>query len=183
MTPSNSSRAALQSRSVSSVKPPKRRLKSSSTIAEKAAKPVRKLALNPADSEDPILLKYLSEFCTQHHRFPIVKELTASVKRRVMLAGGISRALEQAIGNSPRLEILRAIDVLTPPGCDHASSKEIQQHLLLTKGVVISAVNIAAHVRELREIAAVTSTKSGQIPLFRLTPAGQSILNNAVANH
>ena len=128
---------------------------------------------------DDELLAILKNLYDRHGRYPRWEEIR-SVKKSLsetirMRFGGLDEALERAIGSSPRLEVLRALQVLTPPGCDRATSSEIRVQTGLAK-LSITMVDIGHALNRLREKGLVTGGQMGQRAYWSMTAKGKDLL-------
>jgi hypothetical protein len=124
-------------------------------------------------------------FWNKHHRFPIANELTEDgrdigeiLKRNW---GSTNEYFESSLGTSPRVEILRAIDQLTPPGCDVATPAEILTEI--QKKMSFPKNLCSMNMRFLSADGFITGGQYDRTRWWKLTPAGKSFLNSFVGTH
>jgi hypothetical protein len=124
------------------------------------------------------LQEILRKFWEKNKRFPPDGELmedgrdvSAIIKR---FWGTKNKYFEATIGTSPRIEVLRAILELTPPGCDQATPAEI--NALLQNKMSFSKQLYAYTIRELSADGFITGGKYDRTGWWKLTPAGKSFL-------
>ncbi len=127
---------------------------------------------------DEQVLSLLKTFYADNKRFPILDDLQA-LKRglsSIILRkfGSINAALERAVGTSPRILILRAIEELTPPGCDRASSTEI---LALIRTTMPFPTNLLSfNSRQMAEDGLIVNGEFSRTHYSYLTAKGRTFL-------
>jgi hypothetical protein len=130
---------------------------------------------------DEELLAWLRNLYERLKRFPthtdIDNESSSVAKLLYIRFGDLHTAFERAIGTSPRLEILRALQRLTPPGCDNASTQEIHTELLVNQ-IVTSKQVVANTLDYLKRNSAVTGGRYSQTAWWSLTAKGREMLNS-----
>lgn len=128
------------------------------------------------DNEE--LLTQLRLIYKTKSRFPVQSDLSVAaagqIKRRF---NSIDIALEFAIGNSPRLEVLRSIEELTPPGCNEATIGEICSTRRI-RDLGYDARFVASRLYKLEKIDYVQSGKYDTKSWYRLTHKGRSFLRD-----
>jgi hypothetical protein len=130
------------------------------------------------------LLETLRSLYARLGRYPTRKEIEG--ERRGLFTKickeylSLNEALECAIGKSPRLEVLRALSELTPPGCDKATTSDVRAQLEM-KGVILSNQMVAQHLAESRiHRDLVTSGKCDRTTWWKLTPKGKQWLQEKI---
>jgi len=127
-------------------------------------------------SEEVLLT--LKTYYQKKKQFPGTRDLMMikpALIDRIYLMGGLNVALEEAIGTSPRVEILRAIDELTPPGCDYASTYEIKD-LLGKRGIVVTIQAVGKNLRDLKSVLMIDSVTAGEDPIWCIRPQGRCFM-------
>ena len=128
---------------------------------------------------DEELLQWLRDLYDRKGAFPthtdIDNESSSVAKLLYIRFGDLHTAFERAIGTSPRAEILRAIEKLTPPGCDTASTQEIHGELL-AKGINTSKQVVANTLDYLKRNSAVIGGRYSQTAWWSLTQNGRMLL-------
>jgi hypothetical protein len=127
---------------------------------------------------DRELLEFGKTFCRDHRRFPLNADLIVNGKNvRNMIVnkfGSANEWLEKAIGTSPRIEILRAIDALTPPGCDQATPREIL--IEIRKKMEFPTNLLGFNTGILGEDGFILGGRGDRISWWKLTPKGRELL-------
>jgi hypothetical protein len=128
------------------------------------------------------LLESARFFWLQSCRFPTGfdlasdrRDLTRTISK---LFGSTNTFLEEAIGDSPRIQILEAIRALTPPGCEQATPLEIRSHLTktMTKTMTLPTNLLSMNCRQLNDDGYITGGKFDRTNWWKLTPRGIEFL-------
>lgn len=130
---------------------------------------------------DEELLKWLRDLYERQERFPthtdIDNESSSVAKLLYIRFGDLHTAFERAIGTSPRIEILKALKRLTPPGCDTASTQEIHLELLVNQ-INTSKQVVANTLDYLKRSGAVIGGRYSQTAWWRLEGKGRQMLSS-----
>lgn len=109
-------------------------------------------------------------------RLPLAGDVESITTRLWKRFGGLNEALEQAVGTSVRLEVLRSLKALTPPGCDVASSHEISEYLKSKRSMRFDVHQVGSML-ETQHRAGLVEKSAGDVrPTWRLTAKGQEFL-------
>ncbi|MGD0591069.1 MAG: hypothetical protein ABSA44_09760 [Bacteroidota bacterium] len=123
-------------------------------------------------------------FWEKNHRFPVQNELTEDGRDidKILIKhfGSINKYFESAIGTSPRVEILRAIKELTPPGCHVATPAEILAQI--RKKIPFPTNLCSFNMRTLSVDGYVMSGKYDRTRWHKLTPKGREFLKSFEAS-
>ena len=118
-------------------------------------------------------------FWNKHHRFPAYTELAEDGRDiHAIIAkqfGSMNKYFESALGTSPRVEVLRAIQELTPPGCDVATPSEIIAQI--RKKMIFPTNLCRITIRFLASDGYIVSGKYDRTRWHKLTPSGKTFLN------
>lgn len=113
------------------------------------------------DWTDEELLSILHSIREKTGRFPTSKDLDlvkSSFKRVLAVRfGSLAQANERAFGTSPRVEILKVLQKLTPPPCHEATTHEITH-----EARTFSKVEVGCHLDDLRNAHLVNCSASGK---------------------
>lgn len=131
---------------------------------------------------DDEVLEVLRDLYRKNGRYPTTKDLMAlksSLKRIIRLRfGSLAEGIERAIGSSPRIEIMRVLDRLTPPGCPEASTQEIETELLVNQ-FSFSRSEVGSHLSDVRDIGWVNCRAFGKrTRAWSLTEKGREFLRS-----
>lgn len=125
---------------------------------------------------DEEILKLLESLNKKHGRYPrwediraVKKSLNETIRARF---GGLAEALEKAIGDSPRVQILYGLWHLTPPGCDKATTSEIRT-MLMSRNIALSVAKVALELNRCRDQGLVTGGQMGKRAYWTLTMTGR----------
>jgi DNA-binding transcriptional ArsR family regulator len=141
---------------------------------------------------DEEILQLLRDLRAKLDRFPRMTDLedVKKVLRRHVAArfGGLNNALEKALGDSPRLQILTALDELTPPSCELASTREIGAFLALgavlaREEMELSLQEVGLHLTEMLRLGLVSCTRYSETAAWRLTAKGRTFLKDKKRGH
>jgi hypothetical protein len=140
----------------------------------------RAIGKNPAYKfwQKDDLIKFAREFWHNNKRFPINNEIAFEGRniRNIILNrfSSVNEWLEESIGTSPRIEILRAIDELTPPGCDEATPREILAYI--RKRMMFPTNLLGFNSANLSESGYITGGRLDRTSWWKLTPKGREFL-------
>jgi DNA-binding transcriptional ArsR family regulator len=128
------------------------------------------------DEELVAVLKNLHERTGKFPRWDELKSIKKSLPETIRTRfGGLDEALEHALGTSPRLEVLRALAVLTPPGCDRATSSEIRELIGEWKSS-LTVLEIGHALNRLRERGFADGGQMGQRAYWSMNSRGRLLL-------
>jgi hypothetical protein len=129
---------------------------------------------------DEDILAVLRDLYIRLGRFPKIQDILLvkkSLKRIIAVRfKSLNVALERAIHDSPRLQVLKAINALTPPTCDAASTREVAA-LLQQKGVVLSTQETGIQLDNLRRAGYVDYKQYSSTTAWWLTALGRGFLS------
>jgi len=131
------------------------------------------------------LITLLRDFWKKNNRFPIKDEIVEDGRDIygiiVKYFGSVNSYFEEAIGTSPRVEILRALKQLTPPGCDAASPSEIIAQI---RKIIPMPQNLYAfNMRSLAEEGYAVGGKYDRTRWWKLTTKGLEFLKRYEASN
>lgn len=124
------------------------------------------------------LVIFAREFYSKHRRFPLNEETVYEGRnfKHIIIDrfGSTSQWLEESIGTSPRVEILRAIAELTPPGCETATPREILAHIRTKMDFPTNLMSF--NTAGLSEATYITGGRLDRTSWWKLTNAGRKFL-------
>lgn len=91
--------------------------------------------------------------------------------------GTLNEALEKALGSSPRIEVLRALEGLTSDSCDRATVTEIADSVRIV--IPISQQIVAHTLDRLKRAGMVESGRYNISSWWRLLPGGRELIRTA----
>lgn len=127
---------------------------------------------------DAWALGHLQKYYTEHKTFPTIKDLRSidgDLHNKVYYIGGLNKALEFAIGTSPRLVVMDAIVALTSDGCSETSPGEILSELR-SRGIEMKPIMLSTQLREMKWDRLVASYRIDRTQTWHLTPNGKNFL-------
>jgi hypothetical protein len=132
---------------------------------------------------DDELLEILRRKYAELGRLPFASDVESITTRLWKRYGGLNEALERAVGTSVRLEVLRALKVLTPPGCEVASSHEISVYLKTQRGVQFDVHQVGSMLETQYRVGLVEKSAGDVRPTWRLTAKGHEFLRMKENQH
>jgi hypothetical protein len=124
------------------------------------------------------LVKFAREFYSRHHRFPLNEETVyegRNIRNNILHRfHSANEWLEESIGTSPRVEILRAIAELTPPGCETATPREILAHIRTKMDFPTNLMSF--NTAGLSEATYITGGRLDRTSWWKMTNAGRKFL-------
>ncbi len=114
--------------------------------------------------------------CAEKQRLPEMKDFTTAATNFIdRYYKKIYLANEAIFGDSVRLIILRALEKLTPPGCDNATTGEIVSELA-RRGMNMNSFCAAWHLNASKLERFVENGRYDRTTWWKLTPAGKEFL-------
>jgi hypothetical protein len=111
-------------------------------------------------------------------RIPFTKDFTTAFEKQAKkFFPNVLCACEAALKTSLRVEVLRALRQLTPPGCDYATTQEIAAHLTRCE-LTVNNYEAMSILDLCRRDALIAGTRGDRLMLWQLTTAGKKFLEN-----